>query len=201
MTCVEGYHQKLWLKMAKEILRSNKINAYVFPEAIRTLLELDQGRNCNILLVDPANCRKTFLLNPHTKIYDTFLNPSSIKYAFVGAENKELIFLNDLRWSQEMIPWQEFSKLLEGQNVHLAAPKIQYANDILITDDVPIIFATSRAAIMFGGKVANAKEEYVMMEARWRKFQLSVQTPLFEKKTDKSCVRYFCELVFMEVDA
>ena len=156
--------------MAKEILRSNKINAYVFAEAIRTLLELGQGRNCNIPLVVPANCRKTFFLNPHTKIYDTFLNPSSSKYAFVGAENKELIFLNDLRWNQEIIPWQEFSNLLEGQSVHLAAPKIQYARDILITDDVPIIFATSRAAIMFGGKGANVKEENVIMEARWRKF-------------------------------
>ena len=39
MNCAEGCHQKLWLKMAKEILRNNKINAYVFAEAIRTLLE------------------------------------------------------------------------------------------------------------------------------------------------------------------
>ena len=109
--------------MVKEILRNNKINAYVFAEAIRTLLELGRGKNRNILLVGPANCGKTFLLNPFTEIYDTFLNPSSSKYAFVGAESKELMFLNDLRWSQETIPWQEFLNLLEGQSVHLAAPK------------------------------------------------------------------------------
>ena len=172
--------------MAKEILGNNKINVYVFAEAIRTLLELGRGKNRNILLVGPANCGKTFLLNPPTEIYDTFLNPSSSKYAFVGAENKELIFLNDLRWSQEMIPWQEFLNLLEGQSVHLAAPKTHYARDILITDDVPI-FATSIAPIMFAGKSANVEGENAMMEARWQKFQLSVQIPLSEQKTVKSC--------------
>ena len=132
--------------MAKEILCNNKINAYVFAEAICTLLKLGQGKNCNILLVGPANCGKTFVLNPLTEIYDTFLNPSSSKYAFIGAENKELIFLNDLRWSQEMIPWQEFLNLLKGQSVHLSALKTHYARAILITDNVSI-FAASIAPI------------------------------------------------------
>ena len=47
MNCAEGCHQKLWLKMAKEILHNNKINA---------LLELGQEYNHNILLVCPSNC-------------------------------------------------------------------------------------------------------------------------------------------------
>ena len=99
-----------------------------------------------------------------------------------------------------MIPWQEFLNLLEGQSVHLAAPKTHYARDILITDDVPI-FATSIAPIMFAGKSANVEGENAMMEARWQKFQLSVQIPLSEQKTVKSCARCFCELVFMGADA
>ena len=50
-----------------------------------------------------------------------------------------LIFLNDLRWSQKMILWQEFLNLLEGQSVHLARPNTHHCvRDILITDDVPI---------------------------------------------------------------
>ena len=188
MNCDEGCHQNLWLKLAKEILRNNQINAYVFAKTIRTLLELRRGENCNILLVGPANCGKTFLLNPLTEIYRTFLSPSSSKYALVGAENKELIFLKDLRWSQETIPWQEFLNLLELLSVHLAAPKTHYARDILITDDVPIL-ATSIAPIMFTGKSASVEGENVMTEARWRKFQLSVQIPLCEQKTIKSCAR------------
>ena len=55
-----------------------------------------------------------------------------------------------------MIPWQEFLNLLECQSVHLAAPKTDYARDILVTDDVPI-FATSIAPIMFSGKSANVE--------------------------------------------
>ena len=77
--------------------KNNKLDAYVLAEAIGTLLKLDRGINRNILLVGSANCGKTFLLNPLTAIYDTLLNPSSRKYVFVGAESKELIFLNDLR--------------------------------------------------------------------------------------------------------
>ena len=89
-----------------------------------------------------------------------------------------------------MIPWQEFLNLLEGQIVHLAAPKTYYARDILITDDVPI-FAINITPIMFAGKSANVEGENAMMEERWWKFQLSVQIPLSEQKTVKSCARCF----------
>ena len=161
MNYTEGYHQRLWLRIAKEILCNNKINAYVFAEAICTLLELGQGENRNILLVGPAQCGKAFLLNPVTEVYDTFLNPSSSKYAFVEAENKQLIFLNDLRRSQEINPWQELLNLLQGQSVRLVAPKTYYAKDILITDDGPI-FSTSITPIMFAWNGVNVKRENAM---------------------------------------
>ena len=95
-----------------------------------------------------------------------------------------------------MIPWQEFLNLLEGQSVYLAAPRTHYARDILITDDVPI-FTTTIAPIMFAGKSANVEGENAMMEESRLKFQLSVQIPLPEQKTVKSCSRCFCEFVFM----
>ena len=74
--------------MAKEILRNNKINAYDFVEAISTLLELSRGKNRDIVLVGPANCGIKFLFNPLTEICETFLNPSSSKYTFAGAEKR-----------------------------------------------------------------------------------------------------------------
>ena len=40
----------------------------------------------------------------------------------------------------------------------MTAPKIYYARDILITDDIPI-FATSIAPIMYAGKGANVEGE------------------------------------------
>ena len=77
MNCAEGCHQKLWLKIVKEILRNDKTTAYGFADAIRTLLELGRGKNRNILLLGPANCRKTFLLNSLTEIFDNALISSS----------------------------------------------------------------------------------------------------------------------------
>ena len=95
-----------------------------------------------------------------------------------------------------MIPWNKFLNLLDGQSVHLAAPKTRYARDILITDDVPM-FATSITPIMFARKGTIVEEENAMMEARWQKFQLSVKISLSEQETVKSCTRSFCDLVFM----
>ena len=68
--------------------------------------------------------------------------------------------------------------------------------------DAPI-FVTSIAPIMFAGKSANIKKKKkkAMIEARWSKFQLSVQVPLPEHETIKRCARCFCELVFMRTDA
>ena len=82
--------------MLKDAIKNTESKWYVFAEAIRTLLELDRRKSCNILLVGSANCGKTFLLNPLKEIYDTFQNPSSTKYAFVRTGSKELMFLNDL---------------------------------------------------------------------------------------------------------
>ena len=78
--CVSTCQDKLWLSMAKEVLRNNKINAYVFADAVRTLLELGRGKGRNILLIGPTNCAKTFLLDPLTEIYDSFSNPASNKF-------------------------------------------------------------------------------------------------------------------------
>ena len=54
--------------------------------------------------------------------------------------------MNDLRWSPDMISWQEFLNLLEGQNVHLAALKSHFAEDTYTCSDVTIL-ATSISPI------------------------------------------------------
>lgn len=192
--------QKKWLKMAEQLLRTNRINKYVFAAAVRDLLQKGRGKNRNLMLIGPANCGKTFLLNPLTLIFKTFVNPSSAKYAFVGVENCEAMFLNDLRWSPDMISWAEFLNLLEGQTVRLAAPKSHYAQDIVLSSDMPI-FATSIGMIKFVGRTSNEEGENAMMEARWKKFELFVQIPENEQKNAESCARCFSELVFLGADA
>ena len=92
---------------------------------MRDLITNGRGKGRNIILYDPGNSGKTPILNAITTIFDSFANPSSSKYAFVGAEKAEVIFMNDLQWSPDLISWQEFLNLLEGQNVNLASPTLQ----------------------------------------------------------------------------
>ena len=61
------------------------------------------GKFRNIMFVGPGNCAKTFLLPPLQLIYKTFRNPANDKYAWLGSEKADVIFLNDFRWSSEMI--------------------------------------------------------------------------------------------------
>lgn len=88
--------------MANQILERNGINRKAFTDSVKLLLEKGRGKNRNILIVGPANCGKTFLLNPLTNIFNVFLNPATSTFAWVGAEQAECIFLNDFRWSEQL---------------------------------------------------------------------------------------------------
>ena len=58
----------------------------------------------------------------------------------------EVLFLNDFRWSANIIPWHDFLLLLEGQEVHLPAPKTHFKQDISFKGDTPI-FCTAKDEI------------------------------------------------------
>ena len=90
------------------------------------------------MLTGPANCGKTFLLNLLNNIFNTFTNPASTSFAWVGAEKAEVVFLNDFRCSPQIIAWHDLLLMLEGQLVHLPAPKCHFANDIVFDIDTPI---------------------------------------------------------------
>ena len=104
----------------------------MFAAALRDLLTNGRAKDRNIVICGPANSGKTTILNPITTIFDAFTNPSSSKYAFAVAEETEVIFINGLRWSPDMISCQEFLNFLKGQNVHLAASKSNFAVDTYI---------------------------------------------------------------------
>ena len=44
---------------------------------------------------------------------------------WVGLDECEVAYINDFRWSTEIIAWIDFLLLLEGQKVHLPQPKNQ----------------------------------------------------------------------------
>ena len=163
--CIENC-QGRWLRCAKEVLAANGIELRLFANAIYTLLEKGRGKYRNLMLVGPANCGKTFLLKPLNVIYDTFTNPASGTFAWIGVEKKECIFLNDFRWNDKIIPWHDLLLLLEGEPVHFSAPKSHFSDDILLHADTPV-FATSKHRLTYVRAGTIDERETEMMSVRY----------------------------------
>ena len=104
--CICGCNGQ-WLTCASEVLEQNGLHKEAFANAIKDLLEKSRSKCRNIMICRLANSGKTFLLNPLTSIYKTSIrhvsNSGSTSFAWVGAEEAEFIFLNDFRWSQQVI--------------------------------------------------------------------------------------------------
>jgi hypothetical protein len=99
--CIEGCNG-CWLVQAKDILARNAIADDDFSRSVVSLLQLGRGKYRNILITGPTNCGKTFILQPLTAMYKCFSNPATATYAWVGAEDAEVILLNDFRWSSQV---------------------------------------------------------------------------------------------------
>lgn len=194
LPCADGCNQ-MWFQCAREVLINNNVNTYVFAAGVRELLRNGRGKYRNVMIIGPANCGKTFILNPLNSIFNTFTNPATTSYAWVGAENSEVIFLNDFRWTTEILAWKDMLLLLEGQTLHLPAPKSHYSKDILFDRDTPI-FATSKERITFLGKYNLPDErETEMMNSRWRVFNFHHQIAEEHQKDIPVCSRCFAQLI------
>ena len=188
-------HPSVWRLAAEEVLINNEVDIHDFGEAVVDLLKNGRAKFKNILIVGPANCAKTFLLDPLTKIFKTFSNPASnSRFAWVGVEDAECIFLNDFRWNAEMIPWHDLLLLLEGQEVHLPAPKTHFAQDIHFNRDTPI-FATSKDRLIYVKNGQVDVRETEMMNVRWKIFTFYAQIAQSQQRQIPPCQRCFAELI------
>lgn len=208
--CLPGC-EGLWLKCALEVLAKNKINKYVFADALRTLIQKGRGKHRNMLLVGPSNCGKTFLVEPVCAVLKgTFANPPSSVFSWIGVESAPAIWLNDFRWAPRgkggCIGWDDFLRLLEGGEVNLPAPMNAFSKHIKITSDLPII-ATSLDEIRYWKNDPDESQtsrhviENEMMESRWKVFRLSYRFTEEEKIKDiPKCGRCFSELLMVGND-
>ena len=182
-----------WYDCATQVLRKNGIHPVVFASAVRKLLEEGRGKYRNIIITGPADCGKTFMLSPITKIFPgTLVSPSSTKYAWIGADEAETIILNDYRYNHEQIEWDDLLRLLEGATVHLPAPMNHFAKDICVVSDVPI-FATSIGPIRRKGR--NDEGEITMMDALWHIIHFHYVIPQTEQKSVAVCRSCFAQLM------
>ena len=136
--CVENCNG-VWLRIADQVLRNNKLHPLVFLEALRTLKIKGWGKHINVIVIGPANCGKTFLFRPMEKLFKVFYNPAEGKYVWMEVVDVEVIFLNDFGWCKEIISWKEMLLLLEGQPVHFPASKNHCSKDVCLLSDTPVV--------------------------------------------------------------
>ena len=192
--CVTGWNGD-WLQCANEVLQNNGISIVHFAESVQQSLVKGCKKHHNVMIVGPANCGKTFLLKPLKVIYHTFCNPATGSFAWVGIQDAECIFLNDFRCSPQLIPWHDLLLMLEGEVVHLPAPKTHFTQDIEFEKDTPI-FCTSKRPLIFVKNGIVDDWETEMMGVRWKVFCLNYAIPLQQQRQDvMPCPKCFATLV------
>ena len=170
-----------------------------FAQAVFVLLQQGRGKYRNLYIHGVANCGKSFILSPLKLIYKTFCNPATGTFAWVGAEEAEIIMLNDFRWKPSIIAWGDMLQLLEGDVVHLPAPKNFTKRDIELTKDTPV-FATADAPIVLvkGGVVDQANTK--MSNVRWKFIRFWRQIPPSEQLNLVPCGHCFSWLVLDNIE-
>ena len=192
-SCVVGCEGQ-WLSCALEVLARNEISIQSFCSSVYKALQEGRGKYQNVYICGPANTGKTFLVSPLKSIYRSFVNPATGTFAWVGAEEAEVIILNDFRWHPSIIALGDFLQILEGDIVHLPAPKSFASKDIEFNKDTPF-FATSDAPIVLikGGNIDQANTQ--MMAVRWRLFNLWRPIPEQNQKRLPPCSRCFARFI------
>ena len=193
-----------WLALAMDVCDKNNMDWKMVSNAFYELLEKGRGKHRNILITGERNCAKTFLLEPLGKVFvNTFHSPAGGNFGWVGADTKQIIYLNDFRWKPNgCIAFDELLRLLEGHNCTLAAPMNSCTKHVEITakNDVPI-FCTSKTPIRFYNHEENEPQtrdhdmENRMMETRWKHIELKHVFEEKDKVECEPCAFCFCHFI------
>ena len=196
--CIEGCEGR-WLTATEELLQRHEIEKCSFCNAIYSALEKGRGKYRNVYIHGPAKCGKSFIVSPLKVIYQAFSNPATGSFCLDRcAEEAEIICLNDFRWHPKIIAWADFLQALEGDTVHLLAPKNLCSKDIELSKDTPF-FATSDAPLVLvkGGAIDRVNTE--MMSCRWVFFNFWKQIPHAEQEDIPPCRFCFAKFILRDL--
>ena len=187
------------LNVASSYLPDMKLNCQVFVVLYIKLL-VSAVEYQNVYVYGPSNSGKSFILKPLRSIFNTFTNPATGTFAWLGVEDAEVVLLNDFCWHPSIIAWANFLQLLEGDMVHIPAPKNVCSKDIGLKQDTPF-FATADAPIVLvkGGSLDQCNTQ--MMEVRWVFFHLWRQIPKECQVELPACPKCFARLIIEYSDA
>lgn len=196
-TCQSPNH---WHQLALQTLAQNQIPVDRYTQAVTYALNWGRGKYRNVIHVGPQSSAKTFLLKPLRIIYDAFENPSHATFNWFHAADKEIIILNDFRWCQTVMPWEQLLQLLEGDTVNFAAPKNWSSSDVTFTKDTPI-FATSISEVTSKKTGEEGVRENAMMAVRWKVFRFThsiKESNVVECDPCKCCYAHFisCDIPY-----
>ena len=194
-----------WYTAAQDILTKNNISRSDFVAKIRNALIHGRGKAYNLMIHGPTQCAKSFIFMPMTKIFKVFWQPASASYNWVSAPEKELIFLNDIRYLEDgdtkVLPWGRFLNLLEGCPLNIERPSNFYASDFEWSDRKAPIFATTDYPIQRIVKGRIDRHETDQMDKRWVFVKFQHQFLGAECNYDLvTCKRCFAEFVLITDD-
>ena len=151
--CVDGCKGR-WLTAAKQLLQRQEIEKRSYCNAIYNTLEKGRGKYRNVNIHGPANCGKlfiSFIVSPLKVICKAFSEPATGSFALLRTKGAEIIRLNDFRWHPKIIARPEFRQALEGDTVHLPAPKNLCSKDIELSKDTPFLATSDTTLVLVKG--------------------------------------------------
>ena len=146
---------------------------------------MGRGNHKNILIAEPANSVKTFMLKPLQNLFGGNLlnNTANDKFGWFRDQRVTCMLFNDFRRSNEL---------------KLPVPKNFFSENICISSDIPI-FATSKSMIKFC-KPYNTTDDMEddIMKDKWRAFGCSHVFPGEDYKKVLAWRKCFCNLIVFQ---
>ena len=120
--------------------------------------------------------------------------PATGTFAWMGVEDAEVVLLNDFRWHPSTIAWGDFLQLLEGDTVHIAAPKNTCSKDIEFNKDTPFFATTDAPIVLIKGRSLDQSNTQ-MMQVRWVFFHFWQQISQDAQVNLSPCPKCFSRLI------
>ena len=185
------------MELACITLGRNDILPATFATAIVDLLIHGRSKGRNILLLGRGNCGKSFLLRPLEVVFRALSNPAGNSFAFGDILEKDIILLDDFRYTAKGIRWADLLLLLDGATVHFSLPRTHYAKDVELppSNTIPV-FATGKSLPAPRNSDGSVDEiEAEMMRWRFKIFVLSRTIAENEVVECSPCAKCFCDFL------
>ena len=158
-----------------------------------------RGKNRNIFLVGGSNGGKSLILRPLEKLFRCLSNPAMNTFSFSGVAGKQVIFLDDFRFSPaegKPLSWSQMLLLLGGATVTFSQPRTHFSSDFCLegSNTIPV-FCTGKYVPLYveNGRVDGVESE--MMRNRFTVFVFHSQIPSHVLRECPSCPHCFAGFI------